>query len=353
MNSAACFWAISCGLLLTTPLRAESLLDQGQRLIDKGKYHKAIAVFSQYIDQYPTEVDGYRGRIEAELMLRRYSDCVRDYALVTAKVIPLHPDASEQIYLHYELRLQTQPNDLNSLMGLSFAHWWYFEYPKAIHQQNKILKLYPNNRYALLMRASSRLLSRHQINRGLIDLYKAIDLDPNNPHVHFIAADAYTYGERDFERAFEEAQLAMAGGLDTPRLHAILAVCYANFGQELLAAEETLAHITMVTTNYVQGQPLEPGDTGLWTLVPGDTIVIPLDATAGESLSITTDGPTGEVWDTILVLLAPDGTPVVSADDVNAYYAALDWTAPVAGTYQLMVTSFESVQSGDMTVTRR
>lgn len=329
-----------------------TLLQRGQKLLDKGKYESAIDAYSQYVDLNPTLVDGYRGRIEANLMLRRYSDCVRDYARITAMVIPVHPDASEQIYAHYESRLQNHPHELRSMMALSFAHWWYFDYATAVTELNRILHRHPNNRYALLMRASSLLLSREDPQQGLVDLQRAISLDPCNPHVRFIAADAYTYGEHDYVEAYAQAQMAFAGGLDTPRLHAILAVCYASFGEELLAAEETMTHITMVATNYISAQPLPIGGNANWTLAAGDAIVIPIDAVAGESIIVTTDGPNGDVWDTILVLLAPDGTPVVAADDVVDYLAALNWEAPINGTYRLIVTSFESVQAGEMTVSR-
>lgn len=343
---------LSCGWIASAAANSASLLERGQEALEKGKYGQAIDAFSKYIDLHPTKVDGYRGRIEANLMLRRYSDCVRDYAQITARVIPVHPNAAAIIYAYYETRLQARPNEVRSRMALSFAHWWYFDYQTAIEHLNVILQDRPTNRYALLMRASSLLLSREDPQQGLIDLQQAISRDNCNPHVRFIAADAFTYGERDYVRAFAQAQLAFAGGLDTPRLHAILATCYNSFGETQLAAEETWRHITMVATRFVTAQPLASGDTESRPVAAGDVIVIPLNAIAGESIVITTDGPGGDVWDTILVLCAPDGTPVASADDVLDYYAALDWTASEDGTYHLFVTSFESVQTGVLTVTR-
>lgn len=344
---------VTCAWSFLTSLGwANVLLDQGQQLIDKGKFEQAIPLFTQYIDQHPTEVDGYRGRIEAQLFLRRYSDCVRDYARITAKVMPVHPDAPEQIYSHYAARLQAKPNDVKAQLGLAFAHWWYFEYDVAIPMFDHVLVQDSNNRVAVAMRASSRLLSQLDPNGGLSDLRRALAMDATNPHLRFLAADAYTYGERDYAKAFYQASRAMLGGLDTPRLHAILAVCYANFGFDELAAEETLEHISMVTSENVRGGSLHAHQTKSWDMTPGQTIVMSIHLDAGEVLDIATDGPTGTVWDTILVLLDPNGNPVASADDVIDYYAALDYTAPHAGDNKLLVTSFESVQSGTMTVSR-
>src|SRR5262249_15550785 len=67
--------------------------ERGQDFINEGRYEQAIREFTCVINAQPTEVDGYRGRIEAELLLGRYSDAARDHARVTAFVLPVHPDA--------------------------------------------------------------------------------------------------------------------------------------------------------------------------------------------------------------------------------------------------------------------
>ncbi len=53
-------------------------VENGQQFIDTGKYNKAIQEFSCVIESQPTEVEGYRGRIEAQLLLGQYSNAVRD-----------------------------------------------------------------------------------------------------------------------------------------------------------------------------------------------------------------------------------------------------------------------------------
>jgi hypothetical protein len=50
--------------------------EQGQELIDAGQYKQTIREFTCVIDLDPTAVEGYRGRIEAELRARLY-DAVR------------------------------------------------------------------------------------------------------------------------------------------------------------------------------------------------------------------------------------------------------------------------------------
>jgi hypothetical protein len=72
--------------------------------------------------------------------------------------------------------------------------------------------------------------------------------------------------------------------------------------------------------------------------------------TAGQTLSITTSSR--NFYDTILVLLAPDGSPVVSSDDYVKYFAGLDWVDIATGTYSMRVTSFESVNTGELDTTQ-
>ena len=71
---------------------------------------------------------------------------------------------------------------------------------------------------------------------------------------------------------------------------------------------------------------------------------------AGERLVLTTSSK--DFWDTILVVLAPNGAPVVGADDTKAYFAALDWGAPATGLYRVRVSSFEAVNTGTLVVSR-
>lgn len=324
----------------------------GQALIEQEQYELAIDEFSCVIVKAPTVIGGYRGRIEAKLLLDRFSDAVLDYQLVTALVIPADGTASTTVFDHYKTRLASQPNDLKALRGASFARWWYFDYAQAIHLTKRLLDLRPNDLYPNLFLGSSRLLGHKEKAKGVENIAKALMIDPANPHARFIVADAYTYGGLpDPQRAFDEASLALAMGLNTPRIHAILAASLNSFGDLGAAAAHVATSIDMVTAELVPGSPLSVGSTQILALVPGRTFAIPISAVAGQTISITTGSK--EIWDTIAVLLAPDGTPVIGADDNIGYFAAFDLVAPATGVYTLRVTSFESVSTGAIKVTRK
>lgn len=324
---------------------------QGQQLIDAGQYTKAVKEFTCVIGLDPTAVDGYRGRIEAELMLGKFSDAARDHARITAFVLPVHPDAHETIIAGYEARLATTPNAIPALSGSSFAHWWFFQYAAALRVLDQLLEVEPNNVYGNLLRGSNRLLHGASRAAGVADLDRAISLAPTSPDVRFIVADAYTYGSLpDPQRAFDEAAFALQGGLDTPRIHAILATSYLAFGDMAAASAEFKIHFDLVTTELVSTSPLAAGSSKNLPLVAGRTYDIPVSVTAGETLSISTGSK--DFFDTILVLLAPNGTPIVASDDYQKYFAGLKWIVPATGTYRLRVTSFEGVWSGNLAVAR-
>jgi tetratricopeptide (TPR) repeat protein len=325
--------------------------ERAQLLVEQGRYERAIREFTCIIDADPTAVEGYRGRIEAQLLLGRYSDALRDYARVTAFVLPAHPEVRDSILAGYAARLAIAPDNIAALTGASFARWFFFEYAQATHLLNHLIELDPDNVYGNLFRGSSRLLNGGPKALGAADMDHALALAPGSPDVRFIVSDAYTYGMSNPERALAEATLALEWGLDTPRVHAILGSAYTAFGDLLTAATHIQRHIDLVTTELVPADSIAAGETLDLELIPGRTYEIPVSVMAGETLSIATGSR--DFWDSILVLLGPDGMPVLGSDDANAYFAAFEWVAPATGTYRLQVTFFESINFGVLTVTRR
>jgi hypothetical protein len=145
------------------------------------------------------------------------------------------------------------------LDGESFARWYYFDYTVAIPILNHLLEVEPLSVYGNLFRGSSRLLHHSATAKGKIDLETALLLAPDSADVHYVVADAYTYGVADFNRAFVEITLADQLGLETPRTHAIFAAVYLAFGDVLTSASHLKSHIDMVTTELLPAAPLVAG----------------------------------------------------------------------------------------------
>jgi tetratricopeptide (TPR) repeat protein len=325
---------------------------EGQALIEDGRYDAAVREFSCVIKAAPTEVDGYRGRAEALLFLGRFAGAYHDYYVGIGGIVsPVQPAAQQAILDHYMARLSNEPDSITALTGLSFAYWVDFQYPQAVQVLNDLLDLRPDDLYGNLFRGSSRVLKGITTNAGLADLERAIELDPSSADVHYIVADAYTYGRSDAERAFLEASLAYDLGLRTPRVHAILAFAYLAFGDHAAAANHIEQHIDLVTTELLTAAPLQPGDSVELGLVHGRTYDIQIPAVAGDTISVSTSS--GDFVDTIAVLYAPDGTPVTASDDDNWYFAEFEWPADTTGTYVMRATSFEAVNAGTLDVARK
>ncbi len=324
----------------------------GQQLIDRGQLNKAYRYYSELIEEDPSNIEGYRGRIETLVLMRQYAHALADYARIVANVLPLQPDAIAQVLADYQNRLAQKPQDVPALSGGSFVHWCSFDYDTASALIDQLLIVRPKSPYGVLLRGSIRTLSGNDTAGGINDLEAALALDKWNPHVRFVVADAYTYGVPNASRAFWEASVAILLGLDTPRLRAILAASLFEFGFPELAAKELLRHINTVTQDTVTVSPLAEGDTYTLDLVPGRTFEIPIQATAGTTLSLVTDSPSGEVSDTIMVLLNSNGIAVTGNDDANGFYAAFEYQVPVSSTYKLLVTSFEAIGTGQITISR-
>jgi tetratricopeptide (TPR) repeat protein len=324
--------------------------EQGQLLIDQGRYRQAVRQFTCVIDAQPTAIEGYRGRIEAQLFLGLYSDAMRDYGRVTALVLPADADAVTTLLAGYATRLADDPHSVSALTGASFARWWLFQYAESTHLLNDLLAIRPDDLYGNLFRGSSRLL-RGATNAGVADLDKAIALDPENPHLHWVVADAYTYGLFDPQQAFLHAQLALNGGLDTPRVHAILATAYLAFGDLAASVQHIDRHLDLVMTELVTAPTLFAGDSLEVAAAPGRVVEIPVPAFAGQTIAIVTGSK--DYWDTIAVLLAPDGTPVAGSDDGKSYFAAFEWPAAQTAIYRLRVTFFEALNFGTILVGRK
>jgi hypothetical protein len=325
--------------------------EQGQAFIDEGNLDRAVHEFSCVVDANPTEVAGYVGRAEARLLQGRFSDAYHDYNTgITALVAPVDPDAFSAIFDQYVARLSVDPNSIPALTGASFARWVNFDYPHAITVLNRLLAVAPSDVYGTLFRGSSRLLHGNATAKGVAELNRAIDLNPDSPDVHYIVADAYTYGLFDPERAAAEARIALDGGLDTPRVHAILAASSNALGDMVAAAEHIERHLDLVTTELVATAPMAAGTSISVDLVPGRTYAIPLPVTKGSTISISTGSP--DMWDTIGLLLGPDGSPVLGTDDDDGDFAAFDHVATASGTYVFHVTSFEAISTGELLVER-
>lgn len=325
---------------------------KGQIRIEQNRFEEAIAIFTCVINANPLAIDGYRGRAEAKLMLGKFSDAFQDYTRLNAVVVPVHPDAFEIILDRYESRLARFPNSRSARTGAAFAKWVTFDYEGALPHLDSLLASDSTNVFANVFRGSVRLFIGEDVSGGEEDLENAIQLAPQSADVQFIVADAYTYAYPDQQIAFAAATQALQWGLDTPRVNAILASWNFAMGNVAAGSQNIRRHIDLVTTETVAEIPLGNGGEALLDFVAWRTYDIPIATTAGQTVSIRTSSPDDTIFDSIMVLVDSNGTPVYGNDDFTDFYAGFDWEAPDTATYHLLVATFEGASTGQLLVTR-
>jgi hypothetical protein len=300
-------------------------------------------------DSGTLDVTAYKGRIEAALMAGRYASALGEVTQMQRVVIPAIPDAFDQLLAAYEAQLAASPDDLIALIGYSFAQWWVSDYAGATATYDRLLGVLPDNAYATLFRGSSRLFDG-DTDGGELDIARVLELAPNSPDAHFIAADALLYALGDVTRAGEQAALARDLGLVTPRVNAILATAAMADGDEALATQYFAEHIAGATTGYVDTEPLAAGGSLTLDFTPGVAFRVPLEVAAGETLTVLADSPDGV--DTLAVLLGPEGALVTSNDDYTDLNAGIVRTLDAAGVYTLVLGTFEGAGTGSVTLQR-
>jgi len=132
------------------------------------------------------------------------------------------------------------------------------------------------------------------------------------------------------------------------------AYCYADQGDFAVGASDALQFIALLQVEVVEGDPLQPGQEVSLQLTQGRVYRIPVPLIEGQTLTIRADSPDGNL-DPLLVLLAPDGTPLIHNDDgdldsgdLNA--RIINFPVPESGTYTLIVTHAGSGSEGEVVV---
>ena len=260
------------------------------------------------------------------------------------------PNAFGTIYDHYAARLSVDPDSIPALTGASFARWVNFDYPQAIQVLNQLLDVAPDDLFGTLFRGSSRLLHGKTTAKGVAELEpgnRARSGQPRRPvhrcgRVHLRPARSRScrgrseprprLGPRHCPRPRHPCRLAQ-------RVRRAVAGRRAH--RASLRPRHDRAH-----------QHSAPGGrrSGDARSRPGAVVRHPdRGKCRADDLDLDVQP---RLWDSIAVLFAPDGAPVVGSDDDNVYLAEFDWEAVATGTYVLYVTSFESVSTGELVVER-
>jgi hypothetical protein len=132
------------------------------------------------------------------------------------------------------------------------------------------------------------------------------------------------------------------------------AYCYSETDEPLLGAADALKYIELHHQDNIDHDPLLPDTPVTLSIEPDMVYRLPVTLTAGQKISLSATASSDSL-DPILVLLSPDGTPVIHNDDVslaqsNFNAGIRNFEVPASGTYTLLVTHAAGGDNGDAEV---
>ena len=144
----------------------------------------------------------------------------------------------------YNQAILSDPNNVNSYISLARAEIFFQKYADAQESAANALLLNNNNAIAHAILGWAQIMQEDYLNAEA-SIKRAIELDPNNAIAHafyaelLIKVNAAGQGELGtFEKAREEANLALALGPDLMEVHRARGIFYQNTDNLDLAIEE-------------------------------------------------------------------------------------------------------------------
>jgi tetratricopeptide (TPR) repeat protein len=281
------------------PVRGEDVLQRGVTAATNGDLEQAIFDFSLFILLNPTDARGYYLRGITYFNNEDDEEALANYAQALRFSEEL-PQLRANILTDRSQLYQTQNNPEAALADL-----------------NGVIELQPS--------------SEAYLQRGLFQL----------------SASAFEEAVADLDSAIELAPQAQ------PALFLYRALAKEGLQNQSDAASDYLAWINAINQQPMDEAALESGDTVTLSMSQSVVYRIPFQAKRGEEINMMARNVGGDI-DPLLVILAPDGTPLVGNDDVllgrNPTSVVTGFTAPQSGSYTVLVTHSISGYTGSVEV---
>ncbi|MCS7071568.1 MAG: tetratricopeptide repeat protein [Anaerolinea sp.] len=223
-----------------------------------------------------------------------------------------------------------------SVIGSTYAQTG--EYDRALQYLDQALRRDPNHARAHYF-IGYVLLQRNQLDAAIASLTRAIDLDGAQPDPYYDRGLAYGRLQ-NYSAALLDLNQALA--LE-PRFRLALVArgrIHDLMGDERAALDDYSRYIDLNTLRQINAEPLFPDLPVTLAMEDGILYRLPLQAAAGQVVTITAESP-NDLADPLLLLLDPSNVPVAANDDVviGDYTARIEqFTLPVSGVYLVLLT---------------
>ena len=290
---------------------------------------------------------------KAEADFRRAVDTDPENAGIHALIGALleTDDPTEQL-AYYERAIELDPDTAYYYRLRAFAYYALEDYEAALSDFDRAIELEPDNPNAYVDRAFA-----HQDlgddEAALADFTQAIELDPDYQYAYQSRGWAYiTAG--DYEAAIEDFEIALELDEDDRWSYLGRATAQLEIGEIAASAQDYATYVELTEAFRFDGPNLRYGRSESVPMSEGNVYYLPLQAQSGDVLTITALADTPEV-DPLVLLLAPDGTPLAGNDDIDAasgnYSAQIPaFEIPRSGTYTVVVTHAGGGSTGTVTI---
>ncbi len=243
------------------------------------------------------------------------------------------------------------PNNPQLYGLMAGAQWETFNIEGMVANSSRAVELAPDLAYSYRLRGMAEMVTGNP-DGTLADANQAIELDPTYYAYFILRANAYL--------ALGNPQAAVAD-LTTaielnPRTwigHAIRADVTLALGDPQAAAQDFATAVEVGTLETVEGGKLSSDQPVTVTMTAGRTFRLQFEAEAGQHMTVSVNSVNPGEVDPVLLIAAPDGTPLVFNDDVsdeNLDAAISEFELPAGGVYTLVVSHARGGSEGDIVI---
>jgi tetratricopeptide (TPR) repeat protein len=246
----------------------------------------------------------------------------------------------DRALLDYSLFIFLNPTFSQAYFGRSLAYMAQNAAESALEDLDRAIATAPDvpNYRAAVYAARGRLYRiQDRVEEAIADYSESIDLSPS-PQTYTDRGILYLQTE-NYAAALDDMNSAIDLNSEEPVLYYYRAVVQTESQHLPEAAADFYQFLTLIETRSIEGDELQSGRPVVVELNPGIIHRLPFEATAGQTLNAIAGGRRGTSTDPLMILLDPDGEPLIADDDSGGGTTALILQQPLEkeGTYTLIV----------------
>lgn len=261
----------------------------------------------------------------------------------------------ERAILDFSLYILLNPTDASGHYLRGIAYFSIEQDDEALASYNQALRFsedLPQLRANILTDRSQLYQAQNDLEAALDDLSAVVELQPSTETylqraLFQLSASAFEESVADLDSAIELTTSAQ------PVLYLYRALAQDGLQNTSAAASDYLEWVNGISQQTTDEDQLESGAAVTLQMAQSVVYRIPFQAKRGEEINLMARNVSGDI-DPLIVLIAPDGTPLVGNDDVllgrNPTAVVTGFTAPQSGSYEVLVTHSVSGYSGNVEV---